>query len=649
MPDYNNQYEIVQDSGNFYGDIVDNLGNVIPGGENRVIGGSNLTLVAGGPGGNTNLTITGHTALDFTLNSDTGADVILPGATPLLAGLLQGADKLKLNNTPADTTTALTLKQNLADKGIANGYAGLDAGGKIPTTQLPASILGNVSYQGSWNANTNTPVLANGVGTKGHYYIVSVAGSTAIDGISDWVGKDWIIYNGSSWEKVDNTDAVASVFGRAGIVAAVAGDYTALQVTNTPAGNIAAVTVQAALNELDTEKADDTLVVHKALSETITGAKTLQNKLELDTINDTITNPALRIRYNNMLNGDDSKGGIVEWGGVMAAATAYPYGEGTETFVLTPAATYTVGTTGYKSWVRQVTHYNSPLTSGLPREQSYSIETVAADYTTFNKRFRISYGENTAYVSFPNSNVRYYSNNNIVIGGDTNNVKLRHDSSSNILEVTNNPWWFKDGQAIKIGGSNGTSTTRLTIEQSANAGSLTIRNTNVLGNTQPNIIVESQTSTSIGYQSGAQSDAVKRFSIPVDGLHEWGSGLAARDTNLYRSATNTLKTDGKFVIGTTLQMGTISTVGQALVANDVNGNVSFQTILGKKKIVVNLTAGSNIITHNLNLTDPDAITVFAYDQTTGQQIVGSIPTRLANSFTFTVATSTINTIIVITA
>ncbi len=48
---------------------------------------------------------------------------------------------------------------------------------------------------------------------------------------------------------------VTSVFGRTGAVVATAGDYTAALVTNVPAGNIAAVTVQAALNELDTEKA----------------------------------------------------------------------------------------------------------------------------------------------------------------------------------------------------------------------------------------------------------------------------------------------------------------------------------------------------------------------------------------------------------
>jgi hypothetical protein len=48
---------------------------------------------------------------------------------------------------------------------------------------------------------------------------------------------------------------VSSVYGRTGAVVAQAGDYNAGQVTNTPAGSIAATTVQAALNELDTEKA----------------------------------------------------------------------------------------------------------------------------------------------------------------------------------------------------------------------------------------------------------------------------------------------------------------------------------------------------------------------------------------------------------
>jgi hypothetical protein len=47
---------------------------------------------------------------------------------------------------------------------------------------------------------------------------------------------------------------VSSVFSRTGAVVATSGDYTATQITNTPAGNIAATNVQTALNELDTEK-----------------------------------------------------------------------------------------------------------------------------------------------------------------------------------------------------------------------------------------------------------------------------------------------------------------------------------------------------------------------------------------------------------
>jgi hypothetical protein len=51
-----------------------------------------------------------------------------------------------------------------------------------------------------------------------------------------------------------NGNNCTSVFGRSGAVVAVAGDYTAAQITNAPSGNIAATTVQAALNELDAEK-----------------------------------------------------------------------------------------------------------------------------------------------------------------------------------------------------------------------------------------------------------------------------------------------------------------------------------------------------------------------------------------------------------
>lgn len=59
----------------------------------------------------------------------------------------------------------------LANKGLANGYAALDGGGKVPTAQLPDAVLGALQYQGTWNANTNSPVLSGsgGGGSQGHY------------------------------------------------------------------------------------------------------------------------------------------------------------------------------------------------------------------------------------------------------------------------------------------------------------------------------------------------------------------------------------------------------------------------------------------------------------------------------------------------
>lgn len=64
-----------------------------------------------------------------------------------------------------------------------------------------------LDYKGTWNANLNDPTLTSGVGNAGDYYIVSVAGNTNLDGITDWQISDWAIFNGTVWQKVDNSDA----------------------------------------------------------------------------------------------------------------------------------------------------------------------------------------------------------------------------------------------------------------------------------------------------------------------------------------------------------------------------------------------------------------------------------------------------------
>lgn len=73
----------------------------------------------------------------------------------------------------------------------------------LKTVSSIVNAIGALNYKGTWNANTNTPALASGVGTKGDYYVVSVAGTTALDGISNWGVGDWVTFNGSVWQRVE--------------------------------------------------------------------------------------------------------------------------------------------------------------------------------------------------------------------------------------------------------------------------------------------------------------------------------------------------------------------------------------------------------------------------------------------------------------
>lgn len=137
---------------------------------------------------------------------------------------------------PGDLGTAAYL-----DAGSALGVATLDAGGKVPTSQIPQ--MGDLNYQGTWNATTNTPTLTSSAGTKGFYYVVSVAGSTNLNGITDWKVGDWAVFNGFVWEKIDNTDAVTSVNGYTGTVVLTASDVGAFPATaTTGTGNVVLAT-----------------------------------------------------------------------------------------------------------------------------------------------------------------------------------------------------------------------------------------------------------------------------------------------------------------------------------------------------------------------------------------------------------------------
>ena len=177
-------------------------------------GATDVEWVADGGGSVTSVDVSGGTT-----GLTTSGGPITSSGTITVAGTLAVTNGGTGGTTQATARTGLGLGSvAVLTAAAANGAATLDSGGTVPMSQIPASLIGAVNYQGTWNASTNTPTLASGVGTKGYYYVVSVAGSTNLDGITDWILGDWAIYSGTAWQKIDNTDAVTSVNGYTGTV-----------------------------------------------------------------------------------------------------------------------------------------------------------------------------------------------------------------------------------------------------------------------------------------------------------------------------------------------------------------------------------------------------------------------------------------------
>lgn len=76
----------------------------------------------------------------------------------------------------------------------------------LKTASSVTNAIGALNYKGTWDASTNTPTLVSSVGTKGDYYVVSVAGNTNLNGTTLWGVGDMAIFNGSAWQKADGGD-----------------------------------------------------------------------------------------------------------------------------------------------------------------------------------------------------------------------------------------------------------------------------------------------------------------------------------------------------------------------------------------------------------------------------------------------------------
>lgn len=120
------------------------------------------------------------------------------------------------NNTGLLSATLFNDLELLSRKGQAGGYAPLDESGKIPLSYFYDSMKEQLEYCGTFDGSTLPTMVGTRSVRKGDIFIAS--GSGIINGI-DFKPKDWLVFKSpTEWDKIDNTDSVASVNGQTGVI-----------------------------------------------------------------------------------------------------------------------------------------------------------------------------------------------------------------------------------------------------------------------------------------------------------------------------------------------------------------------------------------------------------------------------------------------
>lgn len=137
-----------------------------------------------------------------------------------------------------------------------------DIDGKIPTSSLPSSVVNALKYRGMWSASGGTWPSSPDTGS---YYIISANGT--IDS-TELQSGDWIVYNGTYWDKIDNTDRVTSVAGKVGNVTLTPADVGLQNVVNARAVQSPASSTNNRLVQWNDDTGDTVKTAPASISDT---------------------------------------------------------------------------------------------------------------------------------------------------------------------------------------------------------------------------------------------------------------------------------------------------------------------------------------------------------------------------------------------
>lgn len=193
------------------------------------------------------------------------------------------------------------------------------------------------------------------------------------------------------------------------------------------------------------------------------------------------------------------------------------------------------------------------------------IKTNAADFnvrTSNGQEFRLSASAGTEKpITFSNSSngedgfrrwkIRATNDAESGANAGTNLQIVRYDDSGVLLDQ---PVAIDRATGtVAIGGTSGT------------AGGLTVRRNTGVAATVTSTLAGGTAIYAVGadapsraFQADVSGDANRRVVIYADGKTEWGDGTAARDTNLYRSAANVLRTDDSLHVDINLRLHSTS-------------------------------------------------------------------------------------------